>query len=103
MLAEKTISPSFNLQSTAEKFNLSPAVFTQALTHKSYKHGTVPHNERLQYLGRRSLEFFAMESNKEKSLEELEKYASKVFDADFLARKFDALGIEGGVQSHVVS
>lgn len=103
MLAEKSISPSFNIQSAAEKFNLSPNVFTQALTHKSYKHGKVPSNERLQYLGRRSLEFFAVEANKTKSVEELQKAVRNATADRKLVSTFDSLSLEGGVQCHLVN
>ncbi|CAO3616636.1 unnamed protein product [Mucor hiemalis] len=72
LFTEKAASPSFNIKSVAEQFNLSPNVLTQALTHKFFKHGKVPSNERLQYVGRRSLEYFALEANLEKkSVEEL--------------------------------
>lgn len=77
---------------------------TQALTHKSFKHGKVPSNERLQYVGRRSLEYFALEANLEKkSVEELKNAVVSVSEQTHLAAKFDALGLEGGVQCHLVS
>jgi dsRNA-specific ribonuclease len=83
---EKSASPSFNTQTVAAQFNLSPNVLTQALTHKSYKHGKVPSNERLQYVGRRSLEFFAMEANmdKAKSVQELNKALDQLFKPGYL-------------------
>lgn len=89
----------------AQQFNLTPSVLTQALTHKSFKHGKAPSNERLQFVGHRSLEFFAMEANMEKtkSVAELKKAVSGVFEPARLATKFDALGLEAGVQCHLVS
>lgn len=104
LLAEKSASSTFNAQSMAEQFNLTPSVLTQALTHKSFKHGKVPSNERLQFVGHRSLEFFAMEVNMEKikSVGELKKAVSDVFDPAYLGTKFDALGLEAGVQCHLV-
>ncbi|KAI8351778.1 ribonuclease-III-like-domain-containing protein [Choanephora cucurbitarum] len=98
--AEKSVSPSFNTQAVAEQFSLSPATLAQALTHKSYKHGKVPTNERLQYVGRRSLEFFAMEANlaKKNNVTELADAVKSVFKVDHLTNKFDALGLEAGVQ-----
>jgi dsRNA-specific ribonuclease len=88
----------------AEQFNLTPSVLTQALTHKSFKHGKVPSNERLQFVGHRSLEFFAMEANMEKikSVGELKKAVSDLFDPAYLGTKFDTLGLEAGVQCHLV-
>jgi len=105
LLAEKSASSTFNAQSMAQQFNLTPSVLTQALTHKSFKHGKVPSNERLQFVGHRSLEFFAMEANMEKtkSVAELKKAVSGVFEPARLATKFDALGLEAGVQCHLVS
>jgi dsRNA-specific ribonuclease len=75
------------------------------LTHKSFKHGKVPSNERLQYVGHRSLEFFALEANmdKKKGVEELKNAIVDVFEPAHLAAKFDALGLEAGVQCHLVS
>lgn len=104
LLAEKSASSTFNAQSMAEQFNLTPSVLTQALTHKSFKHGKVPSNERLQFVGHRSLEFFAMEANMEKmkSVGELKKAVSGVFEPAYLGTKFDALGLEAGVQCHLV-
>ncbi|KAF1798027.1 ribonuclease-III-like-domain-containing protein [Mucor lusitanicus] len=103
LLAEKSASSTFNAQSMAQQFNLTPTVLTQALTHKSFKHGKVPSNERLQFVGQRSLEFFAMEANMEKmkSVGELKKAVSDVFGPAHLASKFDALGLEAGVQCHL--
>ncbi|CAO0799500.1 unnamed protein product [Mucor circinelloides] len=103
LLAEKSASSTFNAQSMAQQFNLTPSVLTQALTHKSFKHGKVPSNERLQFVGHRSLEFFAMEANMEKtkSVAELKKAVSGVFEPARLATKFDALGLEAGVQCHL--
>ncbi|CEP11579.1 hypothetical protein [Parasitella parasitica] len=103
LLAEKSASPDFNTQSMAEQFNLSPNVLTQALTHKSFKHGKVPSNERLQYVGHRSLEFFAMEANMEESMnaEQLEKAVRDVLNTAHLSSKFDALGLEAGIQCHL--
>lgn len=104
LLMEKSASPSFNTQTVAAGLNLTPSVLTQALTHKSYKHGKVPSNERLQYVGHRSLEFFALEANLNKGgVEELKNAIVKVFEPAHLAAKFDALGLEAGVQCHLVS
>lgn len=77
---------------------------TQALTHKSFKHGKVPSNERLQYVGQRSLEFFALEAslNNKTGVESLKKTIVDVFEPAHLAAKFDALGLEAGVQCHLV-
>lgn len=76
---------------------------TQALTHKSFKHGKVPSNERLHYVGRRSLEFFALEANMSKTnVNELKSAIVKVSEPAYLAGKFDALGLEAGVQCHLV-
>lgn len=104
LFAEKSTSASFNTQQVAQQFNLSPSALTQALTHKSYKHGKVPSNERLSYVGQRSLEFFVMEANlnKAKNVEELKKAIVDVFEPKYLAAKFDALGLEAGVQCHLV-
>ncbi|KAI8638324.1 ribonuclease-III-like-domain-containing protein [Parasitella parasitica] len=103
LLAEKSASPDFNAQSMAEQFNLTPSVLTQALTHKSFKHGKIPSNERLQYVGHRSLEFFATEANMEKakSAEQLQKAVLDVLDPAYLSTKFDALSLEAGVQCHL--
>ncbi|GAA5807945.1 hypothetical protein MFLAVUS_001325 [Mucor flavus] len=99
---EKAASPSFNTKSVAEQLNLSPNVLTQALTHKSFKHGKVPSNERLHYVGRRSLEFFALEANmSKKNVYELKSAIVKVSEPAYLAGKFDALGLEAGVQCHL--
>lgn len=38
--------------------DLSDSLLTQTFTHKSYKHGSVPTNERLETIGRRVLEFY---------------------------------------------
>lgn len=102
LLNEKSTSPSFNTQTVAAQFNLSPNVLTQALTHKSYKHGKVPSNERLEYVGRRSLEFFTMEANMGKTEQQLKKALDQVFRPGYLESKFDALGLEAGVQCHLV-
>ena len=82
---------------------MSPQVLTQALTHKSFRHGKAPSNERLQYVGRRSLEFFALEANmSKKNVEELKKAVVNISEQTHLAAKFDALGLEAGVQCHLV-
>ncbi|KAI7894701.1 ribonuclease-III-like-domain-containing protein [Mucor mucedo] len=102
LFMEKASSPSFNTKSVADQLSLSPSVLTQALTHKSFKHGKVPSNERLQYVGHRSLEFFALEANMNKQgVEELKNAIVKVFEPAHLAAKFDALGLEAGVQCHL--
>ncbi|KAG0230145.1 hypothetical protein BGW42_001132 [Actinomortierella wolfii] len=38
-----------------------PALMTQSITHKSYKHGSLPTNEKLSYLGRTFLELHIAE------------------------------------------
>ncbi|RUS20399.1 ribonuclease-III-like-domain-containing protein [Endogone sp. FLAS-F59071] len=38
--------------------DLSDSLLTQVFTHKSYKHGFLPTNERLETIGRRFLEFY---------------------------------------------
>ncbi|KAI9359831.1 ribonuclease-III-like-domain-containing protein [Pilaira anomala] len=100
---EKAASASFNTKSVAEQLNLSPNVLTQALTHKSFKHGKVPSNERLQYVGHRSLEFFALEAslNNKTGVESLKKAIVNVVEPAHLAAKFDALGLEAGIQCHL--
>ncbi|KAI7900260.1 ribonuclease-III-like-domain-containing protein [Cokeromyces recurvatus] len=104
-LIEKAMSPSFNVEANAKKLNISPDTLIQALTHKSYKHGNVPFNERLQYLGRRSLEFFATESlmNKTKNVDQLEMSVKELFNKNNLVSKFDALDLEKGLQCHLPS
>ncbi|KAI8060418.1 ribonuclease-III-like-domain-containing protein [Gilbertella persicaria] len=97
--AEKPAS--FNTQALADQLQLSPATLTQALTHKSYKHGKVPTNERLQYVGRRSLEFFAMEANMSKNVDELSQAVKNVFKTEHLVARFDALGLEPGVRCNL--
>lgn len=97
---EKTSS---NIQSAAEQLQLSPSVLAQALTHKSFKHGNVPNNERLQLLGRRSMEYFAVDLNNAKNAEELTKIIKRNFGLRHLGARFDALGLEQNVQYNLPS
>ncbi|KAI8875963.1 hypothetical protein K501DRAFT_262976 [Backusella circina FSU 941] len=98
-LAEKVAT--FDVQSVAKSFELSPAVLSQALTHKSFKHGKVPSNERLQYVGRRSLEYFTVEANINAKATDLQNKVRQTLDTQQLATKFDSLGLESGVQCHL--
>ncbi|KAI9476301.1 MAG: ribonuclease III domain-containing protein [Benjaminiella poitrasii] len=102
-MIEKSMSPSFDVNAAAEKLNISPNTLTQALTHKSYKHGKEPSNERLHYLGRRCLEFFATESNMKtaQNVQQLEEASKRIFKDGHLESKFDALGLEAGLQCHL--
>jgi dsRNA-specific ribonuclease len=75
---------------------------SQALTHKSFKHGRVPSNERLQYVGRRSLEYFTVEANMNAKAADLQNKVLEALDTQQLATKFDVLGLESGVQCHLV-
>ncbi|KAG1152324.1 hypothetical protein G6F37_000519 [Rhizopus arrhizus] len=92
------IEKTSNIQSVAEQLQLSPSTLSQALTHKSFKHGKVPNNERLQYLGRRSIEYFAVDLNKAKSAEELKTIIKQTLEPQHLGARFDALGLESNVQ-----
>ncbi|KAI8983455.1 ribonuclease-III-like-domain-containing protein [Pilobolus umbonatus] len=89
---------SFDTNSVADKFNLSPNVLTQALTHKSFSHGKEPSNERLEYVGRRCIEFFATEANISKKAVDIEDTVKGIMDKEHLVSKFDSLNIEKGVR-----
>ncbi|CAO3676737.1 unnamed protein product [Rhizopus microsporus] len=80
----RTLFEQSQIESIANQFKLSPNVLTQALTHKSFKHGNVPNNERLQYLGRRSLEYFAVDLNKSQNAQQLNQIIGKANESQHL-------------------
>lgn len=94
----RTLFEQSQIESIANQFKLSPNVLTQALTHKSFKHGNVPNNERLQYLGRRSLEYFAVDLNKSQNAQQLNQIIGKANESQHLVARFDALGLESAVR-----
>ncbi|KAI9282740.1 ribonuclease-III-like-domain-containing protein [Sporodiniella umbellata] len=89
---------SSNIQAAAKEFKLSPNALSQALTHKSFKHGNAPNNERLQLLGRRSLEYFVIDANIGKNAETLLSIIKQYSATEHLSARFDALGLEKNIQ-----
>ncbi|KAI9028998.1 ribonuclease-III-like-domain-containing protein [Phycomyces nitens] len=77
-------------------------IVQQALTHKSFKHGRVPTNERLLVLGRRTIEFMAVEAaveKGEKSAEAIKSFVRRYSSPEALSARFDALDLSAGLQT----
>ncbi|KAL0089891.1 ribonuclease-III-like-domain-containing protein [Phycomyces blakesleeanus] len=77
-------------------------IIQQALTHKSFKHGRVPTNERLLLLGRRTIEFMVTEAAVEsgsKNVEDIRSFVERYSSPEALSARFDALDISAGLQT----
>ncbi|KAI9312348.1 ribonuclease-III-like-domain-containing protein [Dichotomocladium elegans] len=107
--AKKAVSSSFNAENAAQQLGISfqtPHILQQALTHKSFEHGSVPSNERLAQLGSRVIQLFATESvtssttNASSSLEEQVKNKTSL---EVLSRNFDDLKLSDGLQFELPS
>ncbi|KAI8147656.1 ribonuclease III domain-containing protein [Fennellomyces sp. T-0311] len=101
---KKAVSAEFNVDSASQRLGVSfttPDILQRALTHKSFEHGQVPSNERLQYLGNRVLGLFATETAVKSNASDVEEQVRQQISADNLAIKFDALNLEPGLQYHL--
>ncbi|KAI7867977.1 ribonuclease III domain-containing protein [Spinellus fusiger] len=76
-------------------------ILSQALTHSSFKHGTVPNNERLEIIGRRYLEFVAMDMALSTAGEQLPDKVLDMTSNGVLAARFDTLDMGLGLQANV--
>ncbi|KAI8981691.1 ribonuclease-III-like-domain-containing protein [Mycotypha africana] len=101
---ELSMSPSFKLEEKAAELSLRPATLKQALTHKSFKHGTVPTNERIQLIGYRAIQFFATEkiakdpTNNQESQTMIKSIRELV---NFKSNPFETLGLQEGFQGEL--
>ncbi|KAG0173037.1 hypothetical protein DFQ28_009076 [Apophysomyces sp. BC1034] len=102
-LAEKS---AVNTDQIAQKLNLSfrtEGIFQQALTHKSFKHGKVPTNERLEAVGQRALSQMLTDAavakhGSEVKADVLKKFVGERMELQALAARFDTLGLLDGAQ-----
>ncbi|KAI9493752.1 ribonuclease III domain-containing protein [Zychaea mexicana] len=102
--AEKTASPDFNVETASQHLGVSfttPNLLQRALTHKSFKHGTVPTNERLEFLGSRVVSLLATEQAVKNNAVDLKEQVVTQTSATNLAHLFDTLNLESGLQYHL--
>ncbi|KAF9359612.1 hypothetical protein BGX26_011948 [Mortierella sp. AD094] len=73
-----------------------PSLMTQAITHKSFAHGSVPTNEKLGYLGRTFLELHITEQKWDKvnSNKTLRATVSHALSSDKLTKVGRSLGVD---------
>jgi len=72
-----------------------PSLLIQTFTHKSYKHGSVPTNERLEMLGRRVLEFYVTDRvDREKPEGDLSVLVKPYLNYIELTRMGKTMGLE---------
>ncbi|KAI8061789.1 ribonuclease-III-like-domain-containing protein [Gongronella butleri] len=96
----------FNAQEAASKLQLTfktPGILEQALTHRSFQHGNVASNDRLQMLGRSVLRLNATVAGTKAlganaSRAEIRDYVYQHADNDALASRFEALGLKDGLR-----
>ncbi|KAI8384647.1 ribonuclease-III-like-domain-containing protein [Radiomyces spectabilis] len=106
-LIEKAAS-NFDADAAAKRLNITfetPGILAQALTHKNFRNGTVPNNERLVLLGRRALELFTTETAVQKFGVNAPSSAISDYIKQYSLRHgavlpdaFDKLDLEAGVQ-----
>ncbi|KAF7722763.1 hypothetical protein EC973_002717 [Apophysomyces ossiformis] len=95
-----------NTEQIAQKLNLTfrtEGIFQRALTHKSFKHGKVPTNERLEEIGQRALAQMLTDAAVESHGTNVEADVLKTFvqqrmASETLQSRFDALGLHEGCQ-----
>ncbi|KAL1930783.1 hypothetical protein VTP01DRAFT_10945 [Rhizomucor pusillus] len=102
----KSASAEFDQEAIASKLGFSirtPGILQQALTHKSFKHDTVPSNERLEYLGQRVLTLLVTEhqATNASNAEQLKAAVDEKLDHDRLKSKLETLGLDKGLQYHL--
>ncbi|KAG0056232.1 hypothetical protein BGZ83_005964 [Gryganskiella cystojenkinii] len=73
-----------------------PKLMTQAVTHKSFAHGSLPTNEKLGYLGRTFLEMHVTEQkwDKVKSSKTLKSSVAHSIRPEFLAKVARSMGVQ---------
>lgn len=102
---EHTASPE-RLSSLASRLQINfhqSELLGQALTHKSFRHGTVPTNENLMQYGNRVLGFYVATSvPSDVSEDKLRSTISGYNDPKFLASVADELKIEDCLQYQLV-
>ncbi|KAI9264270.1 ribonuclease III domain-containing protein [Phascolomyces articulosus] len=98
---EKKASPEFSAESVSQRLGVSfitPDILQRALTHKSFKHGSIPTNERLTALGGRVISLFATEKAFQNNAEDIAQQVGEHTNQIQLASVFDTLNLEPGLQ-----